>query len=95
MASGLGLPALARLRRQHTPIVVGSKNFTESVLLGEMIAQKLEKAGCTVDRHLNIGGTLVCDRAIAAGSLDAYPEYSGTALTAILHQPATAIAPRS
>jgi glycine betaine/choline ABC-type transport system substrate-binding protein len=66
------------------PIVVGSKNFTESVLLGEIVAQRLEKAGCQVTRKLNLGGTLVCDRAITAGSLDVYPEYSGTALTAIL-----------
>lgn len=69
------------------PIVVGSKNFTESVILGELIAQKLESAGCKVDRRLNMGGTLVCDAAIRAGSLDAYAEYSGTALTAILHEP--------
>ena len=68
------------------PIVVGSKNFTESVLLGEVIAQKLEKAGCSVTRKLDLGGTLVCDRAIVAGSLDVYPEYSGTALTAILER---------
>lgn len=67
-------------------IVVGSKNFTESVLLGEVIAQKLEKAGCRVTRRLDLGGTLVCDRAIVAGSLDVYPEYSGTALTAILNR---------
>jgi glycine betaine/choline ABC-type transport system substrate-binding protein len=69
------------------PVVVGSKNFTESVILGELLAQKLESAGCRVDRRLNLGGTLVCDAAIAAGSLDAYVEYSGTALMAILHQP--------
>ncbi len=72
--------------RQHDPIVVGSKNFTESVLLGELVAQRLENAGCTVTRKLDLGGTLVCDRAIAGGSLDVYPEYSGTALTAILHR---------
>jgi glycine betaine/choline ABC-type transport system substrate-binding protein len=70
-------------------IVVGSKNFTESVLLGEIVAQKLERAGCTVTRKLDLGGSLVCDRAITAGALDVYPEYSGTALTAILHQPAS------
>ena len=70
------------------PIVVGSKNFTESVLLGEIVAQRLESAGCSVERKLDLGGTLVCDRAIAAGELDVYPEYSGTALTAILHRPA-------
>lgn len=68
-------------------IVVGSKNFTESVLLGEIIAQRLESAGCTVDRKLDLGGTLVCDKAILAGDLDVYPEYSGTALTAILKRP--------
>ncbi len=76
---------LAACRKQA--IVVGSKNFTESVLLGEIVAQRLEKAGCTVERKLDLGGTLVCDRAITAGGLDVYPEYSGTALTAILHRP--------
>ena len=73
---------------KHPSIVVGSKNFTESVILGELVAQKLESAGCRVDRRLNLGGSLVCDAAIASGSLDSYVEYSGTALTAILHRPA-------
>ena len=68
-------------------MVVGSKNFTESVILGELEAQTLEAAGCEADRRLNLGGTLVCDAAIASGSLGTYVEYSGTALTAILHQP--------
>lgn len=68
-------------------IVVGSKNFTESVLLGELVAQQLEGAGCRVDRRLNMGGTFVCDAALTAGSLDVYVEYSGTALTAILKKP--------
>lgn len=80
----LGLLLAACSRRES--IVVGSKNFTESVLLGEVIAQKLERAGCSVTRRLDLGGTLVCDRAIVAGSLDVYPEYSGTALTAILNR---------
>ena len=83
------IPLLALIAcAKQPPIVVGSKNFTESVILGEMLAQKLESAGCTVDRRLNLGGTLVCDAAIASGSLDSYVEYSGTALTAILHRPA-------
>jgi glycine betaine/choline ABC-type transport system substrate-binding protein len=69
------------------PLVVGSKNFTESVLLGEIVAQKLESAGCKVERRLNMGGTFVCDAAITSGALDTYVEYSGTALTAILKQP--------
>ncbi len=69
------------------PIVVGSKNFTESVILGELVAQKLERNGCTVDRKLNMGGTFVCDAAMTSGALDSYVEYSGTALEAILKQP--------
>ncbi len=72
---------------RKSAIVVGSKNFTESVLLGEIVAQRLERAGCTVSRKFDLGGTLVCDSAISAGGLDVYPEYSGTALTAILHRP--------
>lgn len=81
------LAALVLAACARKPIVVGSKNFTESVLLGELLAQKLEAAGCRVDRRLNLGGSLVCDAAITSGSLDTYVEYSGTALTAILHQP--------
>jgi osmoprotectant transport system substrate-binding protein len=74
-------------RDEQRPIVVGSKNFTESVILGELLAQKLEGAGCRVERRLNMGGTFVCDSAIRSGAIDAYVEYSGTALTAILKQP--------
>jgi len=83
----IALLVIAACAKQK-PVVVGSKNFTESVLLGEIVAQRLERAGCTVERKLDLGGTLVCDKAIAAGSLDVYPEYSGTALTAIFHHDA-------
>jgi glycine betaine/choline ABC-type transport system substrate-binding protein len=83
------LALLAACAEKQT-IVVGSKNFTESVLLGEIIAQRLESAGCSVDRKLDLGGTLVCDKAIVSGDLDVYPEYSGTALTAILNRPINA-----
>lgn len=84
-AAALLVLAIACSRKET--ISVGSKNFTESVLLGEMIAQRLESAGCTVDRKLDLGGTLVCHKAIVSGDLDVYPEYSGTALTAILKRP--------
>jgi osmoprotectant transport system substrate-binding protein len=68
-------------------VVVGSKNFTESVILGELIAQKLEAEDCPVQRRPNLGGTLVADKALKSGDIDTYVEYSGTALTAILkHQ---------
>ena len=78
---------LVACKGEEKAIVVGSKNFTESVILGELLAQKLESAGCKVDRRLNMGGTFVCDSAIRSGAIDAYVEYSGTALTAILKQP--------
>jgi len=68
------------------PIRVGSKNFTEQVILGEIAAQALERAGLKVDRKLDLGGSFVCHRALVAGELDLYPEYSGTAFTAILKQ---------
>ncbi len=70
-------------------IVVGSKNFTEQVILGELIAQQIERRlHVPVDRKLNLGGTLLAHEALLAGSIDVYPEYTGTALTQILHQPA-------
>ena len=72
-----------------SPVVIGSKNFTESVILGELLAQVVERAGCEVDRKLNMGGTFVADRAMRTGSLDAYVEYSGTALTAIFDRKPT------
>ena len=68
-------------------IVVGSKNFTEQVLLGELLAQTLERRGIKVTRRLNLGGSFICDRAIRSGDIDAYVEYTGTALAAILKQP--------
>ncbi len=83
----LALAGLSCGGRRQNVITVGSKNFTESVILGELIARKLEDAGCRVDRKLNMGGTFVCDTAIRSGDLDAYVEYSGTALTAILGRP--------
>jgi glycine betaine/choline ABC-type transport system substrate-binding protein len=70
-------------------VVVGSKNFTEQVLLGEIVAQHIERRlGIEVDRKLNLGGTLLAHEALKGGSIDLYPEYTGTALTAVLKQPA-------
>ena len=63
-------------------ITVGSKNFTEQVMLGEIVAQHLEhRLGEKVDRKLNLGGTLLAHQALVKGSIDVYPEYTGTALT--------------
>ena len=70
-------------------IIVGSKNFTEQVILGEMLAQHLARqTGLQVERRFYLGGTYICQQAILAGRLDVYVEYTGTALTAILKQPA-------
>lgn len=66
------------------PIVVASKNFTESYLLGEIIAQRLEQAGMEVDRRFGLGGTLICFEALLAGEIDVYVEYSGTLERTIL-----------
>ncbi|MEO6327062.1 MAG: glycine betaine ABC transporter substrate-binding protein, partial [Thermoanaerobaculia bacterium] len=66
----------------------GSKNFTEQVLLGEIAAQHLERRlGTAVSRRLDLGGTLLAHEALVAGQIDLYPEYTGTALTAILKLP--------
>jgi len=69
-------------------IVVGSKNFTEQLVLGEIIAQEIEaKTHLTVERRFYLAGSYICHQAILAGRIDIYPEYTGTALTAILKQP--------
>ncbi|HEV3062239.1 MAG TPA: ABC transporter permease/substrate-binding protein [Vicinamibacterales bacterium] len=75
-------------RRASGTIVIGSKNFTEQLVLGELLAQAIEHdTGLPVERRLNLGGTLVCDRALMTGDIDAYVEYTGTALTAVFHEP--------
>ncbi len=79
------LAALAAGCARGPRLVVGSKNFTEQLILGEIIAQHLERRlGQRVERKLNLGGTLLAHQALAAGHIDLYPEYTGTALTAIL-----------
>jgi osmoprotectant transport system substrate-binding protein len=68
-------------------IIVGSKNFTESMILGELIAQQLESAtSLKVERRFYLAGTYICHQALLAGRIDIYPEYTGTALSAILKQ---------
>ena len=72
-------------------IVVGSKNFAEQLLLGEIAAQQIERRlKITVERKLQIGGTLLAHEALVKGDIDLYPEYTGTALTAVLKRIAVA-----
>jgi len=69
-------------------IVVGSKNFAESALLGEILAQQIEnKTHLPVVRQFYLAGSFICQQAMLAGRIDMYAEYTGTALTAILHDP--------
>ncbi len=84
----LALLSTAHGCTKHDRIVVGAKNFTESDLLAEIAAQHIERrAHLVVDRKLHLGGTFVCHQAILAGQIDLYPEYSGTAFTAVLKHP--------
>ena len=81
------LLAAAGCHRSPSRIVIGSKNFTEQAILGELLAQYLEDRGFPVERRFYLAGTYVCHQALLAGRIDLYVEYTGTALTAILKQP--------
>jgi len=71
----------------HSGIVVGSKNFTEQTVLGEILAQHIEKkTHLPVERRFYLAGSYICHQALLAGRIDLYPEYTGTALTAILKE---------
>jgi len=82
----LALIACAPPRSGH--IVIGSKNFTEQVVLGELLAQEIEAAGgVKVERRFWLAGSYLCQQALISDRIDGYVEYTGTALTAILKQP--------
>jgi osmoprotectant transport system substrate-binding protein len=81
LAAGLTLPACG-LHRDATAI--GSKNFTEALLLGELYAQVIEDNGHPVRRRLDLGGTDIAMAALRRGEIDLYPEYTGTALLVVL-----------
>jgi osmoprotectant transport system substrate-binding protein len=68
-------------------VSVGSKKFTEQILLGEMYAQAFEDKGYNVKRELNLGSEQVMDKALQDGTIDLYPEYTGTAYVAIMGKP--------
>jgi osmoprotectant transport system permease protein len=84
----IGVPLLAGTRGADVATVtIGSKNFTEQVILGELLAQAIEQDGeLRVMRKLNLGGTFICDRGVRSGELDAYVEYTGTAVSAVFHE---------
>jgi len=81
---------VAGCERQANRIVVGSKNFTEQLILGELFAQVIEaRTHLPVERRFYLAGTFICQQAILSGRIDIYPEYTGTALTAVLKQQPT------
>ena len=87
IAAIIGLLAGCTMRPKDT-IVVGSKNFPEQALLGEILAQHLEaRTHLHVERRFYLAGSFICQQALLAGRIDTYVEYTGTALTAILHDP--------
>jgi osmoprotectant transport system substrate-binding protein len=75
-------------KRGGESVVVGSKNFTEQIVLGELFAQQIEAhSALRVERRLNLGGTFICHDGLVSGKIDLYPEYTGTAFIAILKRP--------
>lgn len=80
------LSAVSCSREAPARVAIGSKNFTEQIILGELLAQLFEaRTGLQVERRFNLGGTLICQQAVRTGAIDMYVEYTGTALTAILN----------
>ena len=72
---------------RESRIVIGSKNFTEQAILGEIFAQRLEaKTNLRIERRFYLAGSFICHQSILSGRIDIYPEYTGTALTAILKE---------
>jgi osmoprotectant transport system substrate-binding protein len=83
----VGVLGACGARRADT-IVVGSKNFSEQALLGEILAQQIEtRTHLAVIRHFYLAGSYICQQALLSGRIDSYVEYTGTALTAVLHDP--------
>ncbi len=79
--------SISGCRTTQPHITIGSKFFTEQVILAELLAQHIEtRTGIHVERKTNLGGTLLCQKALESGQLDLYVEYSGTALTAVLNE---------
>jgi glycine betaine/choline ABC-type transport system substrate-binding protein len=72
-------------------VTIGSKNFTEEFILGQIYAQALKAAGYNVKTQLNLGSEQIAYRAVKSGQVDAYPEYTGTALTSFFKLKATAV----
>ncbi len=84
----LGAPSFEAARAQEKPvIVIGSKGFTEQLILGNIVALMMENNGFKVDRKIGLGGTVICHEALVRGDINVYVEYTGTGLTTMLKKP--------
>ena len=87
LLSGIFLLAGCARKKTDKTITIGSKNFTEQLIVAELMAQMIEgKTDLKVTRKFNLGGTMICHNALVQGGIDLYAEYTGTALTAILKE---------
>src|SRR5262245_19695804 len=84
MKAWFAVAALVAAGLAQAQVRVGSKNFTEQFVLGELYAQALEAAGIKTEKKLNLGGTLIAHKALEEKQIDLYPEYTGTMLLAVL-----------
>src|SRR5271163_1957360 len=94
LGAGVCLVLTACAPPRSSRVTIGAKNFTEQVVLGELLAQEIEAVsaegggvGDRVDRRFYLAGSYLCQQALVSGRIDGYVEYTGTALTAILKQP--------
>ena len=85
-AAALAVALMSSLVQAQQPMRVGSKNFTEQFILGELYAQALEANGIKTEKKFNLGGTLIAHKALEEKQIDLYPEYTGTILLAVLKQ---------
>ena len=88
VAAAFAVALTSTLAQAQQPVRVGSKNFTEQFILGELYAQALEANGIKTEKKLNLGGTLIAHKALEEKQIDLYPEYTGTILLAVLKQEA-------
>src|SRR5271163_1374629 len=96
LSMGLCLVLIACAPPRSSRVTIGAKNFTEQVVLGELLSQEIEAVtGQPVERRFYLAGSYLCQQALESGRIDGYVEYTGTALTAILKQPLPPVGQRN
>ena len=80
---------LSNAHAADKPVVVGSKRFTESYVLGELVRQTLQAGGVAADHRQGLGNTAIVEQALSSGAIDVYPEYTGTIVREILKRDGT------